>query len=213
MVLPADPEGSTIKFDSAFWAWVGGPHRDPITGQKTSWGSMVAPAADAACIVERPRSGGTWERAIAVERSGVVEMLAGSEVAFAFRDAKAFNLGRIVALVWNALTVFSELKERDGVQGPYLCVLAVTGTNGSFLGGFADGWRQLGDFQLEPSSCLDDHLLFKTELGEWPDSDGVRQLAFDFGDRLGYAWGQKERRFLLHRAGQPEQFDKQRWSW
>lgn len=104
LVLPADPERNLIAFDEEFWSRFMHGYQDPISGTDAAWGSDARPTWSAACRVDDWNDG--WRRALAIHRSGAIEVLVGRGVAWERGDRRVFSLVGIVGYVWNTLAAW-----------------------------------------------------------------------------------------------------------
>lgn len=75
---------------------------------------------------------------------------------------------------------------------------------GAALGGFAEGWREIGQGLHGFKTCLDDHVLLRWEL----DEIEAENIAMGAGDRMEPAFGTTHRRHLASRGEYADRFDR-----
>lgn len=202
LILPSDPDCSRIRFPSEFWDWWQNPPKNPFGESITSFGSEHSPAVDAA-VTYKPdnRADGlpyAWKEYIALTRAGELEFGLSSTAANSTANRRFFHLLNIVGRIWVTLHRYTLAVEKFNLIGPFEASFAMEGTSGSGLANLATGW---GDYARDPWEngilcCREKRLLFRQELNEWPEVDGCRDLAFEFGERIVNAWGVKEAMFL-----------------
>jgi hypothetical protein len=73
--------------------------------------------------------------------SGALEFGLGPGGTYEYRDVRVFRLIEIVGRVWTAVTLYGDVRDRLEVAVPWLCVLALKGTEGTLLGNVAPGCR------------------------------------------------------------------------
>ncbi len=201
LLLPPDPEGTLLDFTSDFWAWWRERRADPATGSVEWWAREHEPTAGAAVCYTRggnTQDGKPWGSYLALHRTGGLEMELGSDGATTGGDEQRyFRLTYAVGQVWYGLALFQEVIARVGLQGPWEMTVALQKTKGALLSHFAAGWAEpRGGAGDSRRNCLEPNLLFRYELPDWPDAEGLRDLAFRVGGWIEDAWGNKERRFL-----------------
>jgi len=211
LVLPADPECSCVEFDDDFWAWYCVDLEDPVSGDRSNWGSACRPTANAAVRTDARRE--LAGRYIAVMRHGGLELGLGREAVYAVRDTvECFGLLTIVGRIWCALEQYRGVIQRFKVAGPWQVTLALLQTEGRVLGNVATGWQdpiQFGDALV----CRERNLVHVVEVCEWPDAKGTEQLAYRLGARIEDSWGYKSRRFIARQGSAEGRFDRTRYGW
>lgn len=218
LVLPRDPFADIVTFDEDLWGWWLADRDNPFTGAaRTGWGAQHAPTAHAAARFDRYN--GTWEHYLAIHRTGAIEHGMGRDGGGSWRtkesEERSFNLVTIVGRIWNVLTLAIEASSRYELTGPWEVSVSLINTSGALMGNVALGWKDLNDWWAgdRPPRCKELNLLLRLEVTEWPDPDGVKDLAFKLGGMIEDAWETKNRRFLVNagREGAGE-FDPSRYT-
>lgn len=212
VVLPGDPEAHQIEFDQACWAWLQGEHEGPAEAAKTDWGRTLRPTANAAArcllISDDPPA---WESYLAMCRHGGLDMGLRGDGATLRGNGRVFWLLRIVGRIWVALHVYSTAIARFTLSGPWECAVALVRTSGGRLGNFGAGWAEYPDPRANPHLCAAPNLLWRREVDDWPDAEGIHGLVFSLGGWIEDSWGMQCRRFLAHSGPTAGQFDWSRY--
>lgn len=213
LIQPRDPDAFAVEFDQDFWSWFEEEWTDPITGSRASWGDERTTTDRAACLADRWDDSG-WRRCLAFHHSGTFELILGRNVRWHQRESTpAFGLVSMVGFLWNGFDWYGRAMEKfGGVVGPWELRLALIGTQGALLGGFAQGWRQLSDgWDWRPPALAEPNLELRRELLAW-DGD-PKSLAYSLGDQLENAWGTRNTRYLVIRDKVVGDFGREHWSW
>ena len=206
LVLPSDPERSVASFETDFWEWWMEDRPNPFEGAAaTDWGIQSTPTAHAAVRYNQRSGKWNWGSYLALHRHGGLEFGLGEEGAAEWGGRqenevhRVFFLTTIVGRVWVAMSLYADVLARFGdVEGPWEVTLGLLRTKDALLGNVAAGWKDIGDWWPgEPPRCPDPNLLFRAEIDSWPDKDGQREQAFQFGGMIEDAWGVKDRRWLI----------------
>jgi hypothetical protein len=221
LVLPSDPEDTSLLFDDEFWSWWIQDRPNPFDGAPTTrWGLTRLPHADAAVRLDRtPRDGRAWESYLAALRNGGLEFGLSRSGSTGWRrdeeenEIQVFFLATIVGRIWVALSLYEELLERCAVGGPWEVSLGLRDSKGAVIGNVAAGWE--GPMRSWPGDplprCPDPNVLIRRELMQWPDSKARRSLAFDIGANVEDAFGFEGRRFLSRVDPDIGTFDSSRY--
>jgi hypothetical protein len=109
-----------------------------------------------------------------------------------------------VGLVWHLAAMQIEAVERWSIDGPFEVSVALAGVEGARLGGFAEGWRDVGDmFVWDAPTCIESNVLLRVEC----DTLDPEALAMDIGERLENTFGSTHRRFMANRGDFDSRFD------
>lgn len=207
LILPVDPEVNIVDFDDEFWGWWRRAQPDPAAGGTLLWGTHRYSSIQEAAVVQSFQ--GDWDRYLAVERSGGLDMGLGADPRYG-GGPYSLQLLKIVGRIWSTLTAYTAVIDRYSAQGPWQLALALIGVSDSELGLFAAGWEQdrAGQAQLP----MDANQLHLHEIADWPRSpDDVRDQAFRLGAVFEDAWGFDARRFLTVGGDNPGKFDTARY--
>jgi hypothetical protein len=204
LILACDPTAAVVGFDDGFWEWWMQDRTNPFDGAaRTNWGRIRVPEATAAVRCEREEEW-NWQEYLALLRSGGMEFGLGSTASAKWRrsgeeeEIHVFFLTTIVGRIWTALALYTDVVEHLGISGPWELTLALRDSDRAILGNVAAGWAEPQEMWLHDQlrRCPDPNVLVIREVPEWPDADGQRSLAFDFGANVEDAFGMHERRFL-----------------
>ncbi len=206
LILPADPEASLIEFDEGLWEWWRQAHTDPVTGDPTQWGTQHRTISAAVVSYDSYREQG-WERYRALYRHGGLELELGSSATYTFGERRGFRLIYTVGNIWAALSLYQEVEEKFGVEGPWEVTLAIQHTEGSVLGNLGEGWAPPESLINDPPICLEPGVLLRQETADWPSGAEVQALAFTVGGWIDNSWGGQGRRFLARQGPLAEEFD------
>lgn len=209
LILPSDPEAELVTFSEDFWSQFMEDLQDPISGTAAVWGKSERPTWEAACRVDDWN--GIWREVLAVHRSGAVESIVRSKVMWERGDDRVFGLVGIVGYVWNTLMVWQEFSAQLNGDFPWEVSVALIGTENSQLGGLARGWRDPYDPIASQLRCTEPGLLFRREVHEQLDGNGIQHLAFEIGDQVENAWGSRHRRYLIWDGELTNEFDASKW--
>lgn len=218
LIMPSDPDDLQIRYDDDFWKRWESPPTDPFADSITAFGSERRPVADAAVVYEPDyRSGDEargWRQFASLSRAGEFEFGLTTIGATSSHEQQFFFLMNIVGRIWVAASRYAGVVDKFDLQGPFEASLALVDTAGSILSNFATEWRDpirdryFGEYPI----CLENHLLFRREISQWPDAESCEELVFEFAERMLNSWGIKEPRFLA-RSGQWEgKFDISQYS-
>ena len=98
----------------------------------------------------------------------------------------------------------AEAVERWSIEGPFEVTVALASVEGARLGGFAEGWKDVGDmFFWDAPTCVESNVLLRVER----DILDPEALAMDVGERLVNAFGSTHRRFIANRGDFEARFD------
>src|SRR5690606_2882045 len=97
-----------------------------------------------------------------------------------------------------------EAVELWSIDGPFEVTGALADVGGARLGGFAEGWRDIGDMSLRAApACAGSTVLLRV------GCDTLEPAARDInsGQQLENTFGSTQRRFIAHRGQYEAQFD------
>jgi len=153
--------------------------------------------ADGACLFGYGNSSaGPWNQYLCLRRDGGLDVGLGTQVSWTRDDDKCFGLSAIVARVWCSLVVHAALSSVQRAD-PGEVTLALVDTEGSVLGGFAEGWAEpFSGFRSEARQCREANVLLRIELEELPTPENAQDLAFRLGALIENAWGYAICRFI-----------------
>ena len=143
-----------------------------------------------------------WVRYLALHRHGGIE-IGAAEQGYEVQGTRALSLRHIVGLVWIAAGLQAAAIREWDVTGPYELAVGIRDTRGATLGGFAEGWREVGQGLHSFATALDEHVLLRWELDEIEAED----LAMDAGDRIEQAFGTTNRRHFANRGEYEDRYD------
>lgn len=217
LVLPSDPEGTSVAFTEDLWAWWAEERTDPHTAKPTLFGLDTTATSSAAV---RFRSMGREDecyRYVALRRDGGLEMGLGKDAVYTitggFRPIEVFRLINIVGRVAAALDLYAEVISRLGVEGPWEVSLALITTKGTLLGDVAAGWAEAGDANHDGRRCRESSVLLRREVAEWPAGEEALEFAHSIGAEVENAWGSKLRRYLARTGDLTDRFDIDEYRW
>ena len=104
---------------------------------------------------------------------------------------KWFFLTSIVDIATSALALARSAIQEWEVSGPFELTVALADTEGTQLGGFAQGWRQ-NPWHEARDSCIEPNLLLRWE-SDSPFDTG--EYSVRVGERIENAFGTTNRRF------------------
>jgi hypothetical protein len=97
-----------------------------------------------------------------------------------------------------------EAVEHWGIGGPFEVSVALAGVEGVGVGGFAEGWRDVGDMLFwDAPTCVESNVLLRLEC----DTLDPEALAMDVGERIKNTFGSTHRRFIANRGEFEARFD------
>jgi hypothetical protein len=201
LFVPADPEADVVPLGSETLEWLREDREVPCQGRPPTWSSDRA-VADALVLFDYYRDQTDWVRYLAIHRHGGIEVGATHHT-YEVQETRILSLRHVVGLVWIAAGLQQEAIERWKLSAPYELTLGVINTRGAALGGFAEGWREIGQGLHGFSTCLDDHVLLRWEL----DEIETENIAMGAGDRLEQAFGTTHRRHIANRGEYADRFD------
>jgi hypothetical protein len=146
--------------------------------------------------------GDRWQSFHAVLWHGGVDVFLGTQGGW-FREVTpgsrrlVINLRRCVGWAWAAFGLQRQMVERYGVVGPYRAILGIAGTASATLANVGTGWTgpQTAD-GWDQLTAVEPHVLLLEDLTQWPDEQGVEELALRFGARVDLAFGGSGERHL-----------------
>lgn len=176
-------------------------------GAENLWGFGTVATAGGACLYDYDNSStGPWNQYLCVRGDGGLDVGLGAQVFREWDDVKCFFLSAAVGRLWSALAVHAELSAKG--FGPCEVTLALVDTEGSVLGGLAEGWAEpFAGFRHEARRCPEPNVLLRIELGKWPVAEDARELAFTLGALIENAWGYAIRRFIARTGPFEGKFD------
>jgi len=149
---------------------------------------------------------GPWNQYMCLRADGGLEICLGSQAVWTHKETKGFLLTAIVARLWSALAVHAELRASQ-VNGPWEVTLALAGTDGTVLGGLAEGWQEpMGGFH-DSTQCRDSNVLICVERDDLAAAEDARELAFMLGGLIENAWGYAICRFIARTGPLEGQLD------
>ena len=202
LILPADPEEHLIEFDDEFRAWWETDPIDPHTNQPSMFGRESSSLSGAAYRY-RGRGDKEWQRYIALTHGAALEMCLSWDAVYQTPRQEGggvdvFCLLTIVGRTAAALAHYGEVIRRFHPEGPWEISLALRSTRGSLLGDLATGWANMPSPRYLARKSVEPNVLMRREISAWPDDDGVRELAYRFGDQMENSWDFAFHRYLAH---------------
>lgn len=124
-------------------------------------------------------------------------------------DVRIFRLGPIIHLFWSFLCLVREFQENIGYVGDNHVCLAMVGTGGSYLGYFAEGWRDTYKIVASPSGrrwldefCRDSNVRICHDVDlstlEWKVEP---EILYYVAERIAGAYNQPEARCFDRETG------------
>lgn len=206
LILPRDPEADVVRFDKEFWEWWLAERNEPATGRPSYWLTQHRPTADAA--VRYSPGNGNWERYLALRRGGALEIEGGVSCARTARDHRYFLLINSVGHIWYALNLYRDVVERFSLAGPWEVSLALCNTADARVTNVAKGWNDPFGFGSDTSHKITaKNLMYRKEVSSWLDLDGIKEMAYRFGDWMEDAWGSQQRRYRQRTDNLDGEFD------
>ncbi len=141
-----------------------------------------------------PGKGRPWPRFVAVHWHGGVDFhlgeLGGQDANGQHGLPRLIWLRRTVAWTWGAFGLQQKIIRRYDIAGPFRTIIGVAGTASAGLADLGTGWADPGGPGSPAAPASVDHqVLLVEDVAEWPDADGIRELALRFGARLDLAFG------------------------
>lgn len=113
------------------------------------------------------------------------------------RDTRVVWPRPLVGLTWHLAAMQVEAVERWSIAGPFEATVALASVKGARLGGFAEGWRDVGDmFDRDAPTCVEHNVLLRVEC----DILDPEAVAMDVGEQLENTFGSTHRRFIANRG-------------
>jgi hypothetical protein len=201
--LPADPLATPVRLDGEAEEWLSKTRPSPYGGVEPAVGRSKRATSSALVRYDQYRDDQGWTRFVGLHRDGGLDFGHGSS-ATTHRDTRVVWLRPIVGLTWHLASMQLEAVERWGIDGPFEVSVALAGVEGARLGGFAEGWRDIGDmFHGDAPTCVESNVLLRVECGTLdPEA-----LAIDVGEQLENTFGSTHRRFIANRGEFEGRFD------
>jgi hypothetical protein len=208
VILPADPNGHRIEFDEDFWKlWMTGL-TGPFPDRELRWGASESPAAMAAA--RRDEVGESkWRRYAGLDHSGALDIGLGEQAGWRGEHngwKGVFHLVPIVATVWEACHVYSQLAEHFALERPWELSVALRQTTGTVVGQFATGWAEPDSWRYTPRVCSEPNIFLRREVVETPEG-WCKSIAFSVGSQIENAFGSRLQRFRTITDGKLGEFD------
>jgi len=115
------------------------------------------------------------------------------------RQGRRFvNFVRLMGRFWQFLGFARDLYQQAKVTATTLVLLNMTNVDGTYLGSFAEGWRDVGTFfptHHKGEDALEQHiqLIREVDLAD-SDADDIEEFVREFAARIGNAYGQDKPR-------------------
>lgn len=201
--LPGDPGATPVRLDADAEDWLSRPRSTPYGGREPELGHSKRATSSALVRYDQYRDDKGWARFVGLHRDGTLDFGEGNAIT-TYRDTPVVWLRPLVGLTWHLASMQVEAVERWSVAGPFEVTVALAGIKGARLGGFAEGWRDVGDMLYrDVPACIENNVLLRVEC-DVLDPEG---LAMDIGERLENAFGSTHRRFLANRGDFEARFD------
>jgi hypothetical protein len=206
LVLPSDPDQNRIAFDRQFGEWW--RREAPGRNRGAPFGLEVRPTAWATVWYAAANTG--WDAYLALRRSGALDVGVGRPVASLWNQTEVFRLIPIVGRCLIALQTYASIAEHQSISGPFECSVALCGTQGSYLGHFASGWRDIGDPLLSARASQESGYVAQWEYASLAHED-AEAAVLAIGGWVEDCWGSSERRFWPPNSTSLDAFDWQRF--
>ncbi len=192
VVLPGDPSSVVLSAQD--------PHTVippaislPGGGQLPST-PMVRGTSDGYVGYSDPGGDAPWPRFVAVHWHGGVDVYLGAAGGQAADPGRGLHrliwLRRTVGWAWGTFGFQRKVARTFDVAGPFRVLLGVADTAKAGLGDLGTGWADPGGPAAPGApAAIDQQVLLHEDLAEWPDADGIKELAMRFGARLDIAFG------------------------
>jgi hypothetical protein len=204
LVLPADPESTSLAFTDEVWALLPSRPPAPWGGQLSFFPTQVA-TSDAALIVERSGrdSAQPWSSYLGVHRNGAVETELGlhggwTRMSQDNQPVRHFFLKTIVSWPWTGIDLHRRLLEVErSAPGPVEVSVALRDLAGSSLAELGAGWPEPHNtWADEIPIAVERHALVRYEVAEVMDPAVVKAAALEIGDRIDNCFGSHLHRHL-----------------
>lgn len=201
--LPADPMATVVRLNGETEEWLSRSRPSPYGGREPELGGSKRATSSALVRFNRYRDDQGWTRFVALHRNGGLDFGEGGSIS-EYRGGRFVRLRPLVGLVWHLAAMQIEAAERWSIDGPFEVTLALAGVEGSRLGAFAEGWRDVGDmFLFDSPPCIESNVLLRLEC----DILDPETLAMDVGDQIENTFGTTNRRFIANRGDFGGRFD------
>lgn len=201
LFLPSDPSAEIVPISAETVEWLKQDRDLPFQGRAPQW-SFDRTVVDALVRFDYYQDDTDWVRYLAMHRHGGIE-IGTSGHSYEIRDTRILSLRHIVGLAWIAADLQRDAVERWRIPPPFELTVGITNSQGAALGGFGEGWLEIGQGLHNFRTCLDDHVLLRWEL----DEIVAENIAMDVGNRLEQAFGTTHRRHLANRGEYEDRFD------
>lgn len=201
--LPADPLATLARLDGEAEEWLSKSRPSPYGGREPELGRSKRATSSALVRYDRYRDDQGWTRFVGLHRDGSLDFGEGSSIT-EYRDARFVRLRPLVGLIWHLAAMQVEAVEHWSIEGPFEVTVALAGVEGARLGGFAEGWRDVGDmFFWDAPTCVESNVLLRVEC----DILDPEALAMDVGEQIENTFGSTHRRFIANRGDFEARFD------
>jgi len=201
--LPADPLATCVRLDGEAEEWLTNARLTPYGAREPELGRSKRATSSALVRYDQYRDDQGWTRFAGLHRDGSLDFGQGSFTT-EYRDTRVVWLRPLVGLTWHLAAMQVEAVERWSVEGPFEVTVALAGVDGARLGGFAEGWRDVGDmFYRDVPSCVERNVLLRVEC----ETLDPEVLATNVGEQLENTFGSTNRRFLASRGEFDGRFD------
>ena len=176
--LPADPLATLVRLDGEAEEWLCKPRPSPYGGREPELGQSKRATSSALVRYDRYRDDQGWTRFVGLHRDGSLDFGEGSSICGAprrkIRSASTSRGAR--SGIWRRCRL---KRSNTGVsRGRSKSRVALAGVEGARLGGFAEGWRDVGDmFFRDAPTCVEPNVLLRLEC----DILDPEALAMDVG--------------------------------
>ena len=201
--LPADPLATPVRLDGEAEEWLSNPRSTPYGGHEPELGRLRRATSSALLRYDQYRDNKGWTRFVGLHRDGGLDFGQGSSTT-GQPDSRVVWLRPLVGLTWHLASMQIEAIERWSIAGPFEVSVALAGVEGARLGGFAEGWRDVGDiFYRDALTCVERNVLLRVEC----DILEPEALAMQIGEQLENTFGTTNRRFIANRGDYEARFD------
>jgi hypothetical protein len=200
--LSADPLAANVRLDGDAEEWLSKPRCSPFGGREPELGHAKRATSSALLRYDQFRDEHGWTRFLALHRDGSLDFGEGGWTR-RFRDGRFVPLRPVIGLVWSLAAMQAEAAERWSIAGPFEVSVALIGVEGAGIGGFAEGWRDVGDVFWNSPTCIESNVLLRVEV----DTIDPEAVATDIGERIENTFGSTLRRFLANRGDFEGRFD------
>lgn len=201
--LPADPLAALVRLDGEAEEWLSRSRPSPYGGREPELGGSKRATSSALVRYDRYRNDQGWARFLALHRDGSLDFGEGNSITD-YRDARFLRLRPLVGLIWHLSAMQVEAVEHWSIEGPFEVTVALANVGGARLGGFAEGWRDVGDmFFWDAPTCVESNVLLRVEC----DILDPEALAMELGEQLENTFGSTHRRFIANQGEFEARFD------